>query len=193
MRYKQFIIGMIILVSSSILYFWVNNVINKPGSLLDLITPVMKLLGFGKYVSTENLATIMESSFRESFRQFQPVLIVPFLIGAGYIFYGLLYDVVYVLVTRSLKKQPNVINQNVEKTESLQPIQQKKTNNISKLSENILKFISSGTNTPESLVKKTGVDKSIMLNELEYLFLNEYITKDRFLTKKGYEYLHNNE
>ncbi len=193
MRYKQFIIGMIILVLSSILYFWVNNVINKPGSLLDLITPVMKLLGFGKFISAENLATTMESSFRESFRYFQPVLIVPFLIAAGYIFYGLLYDVVYALVTKSLKKQPKIIDQNVEKTESLQPIQQKKTNNISKLSENILKFISLGTNTLESLVKKTGVDKSIMLNELEYLFLNEYITKNRFLTKKGYEYLHNNK
>lgn len=62
---------------------------------------------------------------------------------------------------------------------------------LSILGGNILKFISTGANTPESLVKNTGVDKSIVMDEIVDLLANGYITKDRFLTKKGYEYLQN--
>jgi hypothetical protein len=63
---------------------------------------------------------------------------------------------------------------------------------ISTLKRNILKQISMGSDT-QTIIDKVGVKSNIINKMLSNLQTNGYVTRDGYLTEKGFDYLHKSE
>jgi len=94
-------------------------------------------------------------------------------------------------VSPSLNKKQEDIELNQETRHRKEMMREIPNRFISSLDVNILKLISTGSNTLDSLVMILRVDKSIVANKLTDLYVRGYISENKFLTQKGFEYLNN--